>query len=238
LRNAAIIVGIFGLMTAIAFVQTERNAAASEAGREQLITSISQERTALEKRQARIGDLREETLSLSEDVRRVAEAESSAKTNLLGIRGVSGFAPVTGPGVRVKVDDAPDGSANGQVRDEDLALVVDGLWAAGAEAISINGHRLTPLTGIRNVGVAVHIKAQPLKPPYLIEAIGDPDTLQSLYVESSPGSQFMSVANQFGFRLDMDNARTLNLSGSTSPRLRSAQVHQKKKSEKDMEVRP
>src|SRR3546814_274861 len=70
LRNAAIIVGIFGLMTAIAFVQTERNAAASEAGREQLITSISQERTALETRQARIGDLREETLSLSEDVRR------------------------------------------------------------------------------------------------------------------------------------------------------------------------
>src|SRR3546814_4863804 len=111
-------------MTAIAFVQTERNAAAREAGREQLITAISQERTALETRQARIGDLREETLSLSEDVRRVAEAESSAKTSLLGIRGRSGFAPVTGPGVRVKVDDSPDGSANGQVRDEDLALVV------------------------------------------------------------------------------------------------------------------
>src|SRR3546814_18457061 len=103
-------------MTAIAFVQTERNAAASEAGREQLITSISQERTALETRQARIGDLREETLSLSEDVRRVAEAESSAKTSLLGTRGRSGLAAVSGTGVRGKVDASPEGKRNGQVR--------------------------------------------------------------------------------------------------------------------------
>ena len=58
-----------------------------------------------------------------------------------------------GPGVRIVVDDAPgrrrDRSA---VRDADLAELVDGLWEAGAEAISINGQRLTASRAIRNVG--------------------------------------------------------------------------------------
>ena len=41
---------------------------------------------------------------------------------------------------------------NDEVRDEDLATLVDGLWQAGAEAIAINGIRLTALSGIRNTG--------------------------------------------------------------------------------------
>ena len=56
--------------------------------------------------------------------------------------------------LRITVDDAPDGDVTQQVRDSDLAILVDGLWNAGAEAISVNGKRLTNLTAFDNVGPA------------------------------------------------------------------------------------
>lgn len=237
LRNAAVIIALFGLMTVIAFVQTERNAEDSEAGRQRLISSITQQREALAARQSRIGALRQENRELSSDVARVDTAASSVTTAVQGIRAVSGFAAVTGPGVVVQLDDSADGSPDGRVRDQDLSVLLDGLWVAGAEAISVNGHRLTPLTGVRNVGVAVHIKAQPLKPPYVIRAIGNPNTLQSLFIESGPGVTFTALRNAYGFLFEMDNSRSLSLPASRSPRLRSAEVHISRLGN-DMEVRP
>ena len=46
----------------------------------------------------------------------------------------------------------PRRTRRGQVRDGDLQLVVNALWAAGAEAVSINGQRLGPTTAIRFAG--------------------------------------------------------------------------------------
>ena len=54
------------------------------------------------------------------------------------------------------------------VRDADLAILVDGLWNAGAEAIAINGQRLTALTPIRNAGPAIQVNSTPLVPPYVV----------------------------------------------------------------------
>ena len=54
---------------------------------------------------------------------------------------------------------------------------MNGLWTAGAEAISINGQRLTVLTAIRNGGPVINVNSRPLAPPYTVQAIGDPRTL-------------------------------------------------------------
>ena len=53
---------------------------------------------------------------------------------------------VHGPGLRITVSDNPDGSSDGRVRATDLRLLVNGLWQAGAEAIAINGRRLTGIS--------------------------------------------------------------------------------------------
>ena len=74
------------------------------------------------------------------------------------------------------------------MRDDDLQLVVNALWAAGAEAISINGQRLGPTTAIRFAGEAVLVDFRPVTNPYEISAIGDPDTL-SLDVPDGPAGQ-------------------------------------------------
>ncbi|MDT0201585.1 DUF881 domain-containing protein [Nocardioides sp. AE5] len=228
LRNAAIVVAIFGLMLMVALVQTERNAEDNEAGRQRLISSINQQRATLATSQERVSELRAAQRELDAEVEATRDAERAVNSAIADKRILSGYTTVQGDGVRITVNDSPDGSADGRVRDEDLALLVDGLWAAGAEAISINGHRLTVLTGIRNVGVAVHIKAQPLKPPYVVLAIGDPNTLQSLFVESASGMQFNALANGYGFDYQMQNAQGLVIGAARGPRLRSAEVNTKR----------
>ena len=66
------------------------------------------------------------------------------------------------------------GGPRGRVQDGDLQLVVNALWAAGAEAVSINGQRLGPTTAIRFAGEAVLVDFRPVTSPYEISAIGDP----------------------------------------------------------------
>ena len=107
------------------------------------------------------------------------------------------------------------------VRDEDLAKLVDGLWEAGAEAISINDQRLTALTAIRNVGLAIHVNGRGLRPPYTIKAIGNRDTLGSDLLNTTHGSEFFSLADQLGFRYSVQSSQDLVLPAGPLRRLRS-----------------
>ncbi|KRF11568.1 hypothetical protein ASG90_17770 [Nocardioides sp. Soil797] len=224
-RTTAVAVALFGLMIVVAAVQTSRQAATTEEGRQELIRQITLERDDLADAQNSISDLRSDNQKLGDEVDDLGQQSSNVEDALLNSKGYAGFAPVRGPGVRVWVDDSPDGSSDGRVRDEDLALLVDGLWAAGAEAISINGHRLTTISSIRSVGTAIHIRAQPIKPPYDILVVGDPNTLQSLFAESTPGLQWMSLRNNYGLEFTMENSQSdLSLPASRAPLLRSARI--------------
>lgn len=97
---------------------------------------------------------------------------------------LSGMAPVEGPGVRVQVDERKSGAAVPQGRlyrlhDEDLLRVVNELFSAGAEALSVNNQRVVATTEIRNAGAAIQINGVPTAPPYDILAIGDRTVLEA-----------------------------------------------------------
>ena len=47
---------------------------------------------------------------------------------------------------------------------QDLQIVVNGLWDAGAEAISVNGQRLTSKSAIRFAGQAILVNYRPADP--------------------------------------------------------------------------
>lgn len=221
-RRAAVVAGLFGLMIVIAFVQTSRNAETAKAGEQELIAQLTERREQVRDQQATISELTEGNAALSAELAKVEAVTGAAEQRLLRVQGITGYADVRGPGVRIRVDNSPDGSSDGVVRDEDLAILVDGLWAAGADAIAINGRRLTALTPIRSVGKAIHIAAAPIRPPYTVLAIGDPDTLQARFAETQHGLTWFNIRNSFGFEWDMRNAEALALPGRRTPRLRSA----------------
>ncbi|CAM3234614.1 DUF881 domain-containing protein [Nocardioides dubius] len=224
-RAAAVIVALFGLLIVIAGVQTSREAAATEDGRQVVIRQIGVAREDLAAKQTQVGDLREGNTQLAEDLKALEERERSLTREVEDLRLISGYAAAQGEGVEVTLDDSADGSGDGVVRDEDLATLVSGLWQAGAEAIVINGQRLTAVTGIRTVNQAIHVKTHPLRPPYLIQAIGDQDTLQSRFAESTMGATFLGLRNAFDFVFEMRNDDSLDLPGRARPQLRFAKVY-------------
>src|SRR5690606_12130196 len=93
-------------------------------------------------------------------------------------------APVSGPGVRVVLTDAPADVRPAGVDDDalvvhqqDIQAVVNALWAGGAEAMTIQGQRVIATTGIKCVGNSVVLHGIPYAPPYVIEAIGPSDDM-------------------------------------------------------------
>ena len=219
-RVAALVVAAFGLLVAVAAVQPSEGADVKSASRTTLITQIEEGRAELAELQRQMVRLREQNVRLQSEEDAIAAEQQTAEARVQRIAVNTGFAAVTGPGVRSVVDD----SETEAVRDRDLRRLVDGLWNAGAEAISINGNRLTARSAIRNSGSAIRINNRSLSPPYTVLAIGDPDTLQARLMQTTSGLQFKQLVDAFGFPWTMDNVEELTLPAAPPrlARLRSA----------------
>jgi uncharacterized protein YlxW (UPF0749 family) len=148
----------------------------------------------------------------------------------------TGELPVTGPGMEISLQDAAtpgngavldpravvSGADDGRVLDRDLQIVVNGLWASGAEAVSINGRRLTALSAIRSAGLAILVDFRPLKPPYVIQAIGDPKLMPGRFAADAAGSYVQSLRDNYGVQVAVTSAARLVLPGAASLELRKA----------------
>ena len=105
------------------------------------------------------------------EARRTALERAQDQADTLGI--LAGTVPVVGPGVRVEVTDE-----NGGVGGNQLLEGLEELRDAGAEAIELNGRvRVIAQTSLRDSDEGVVVDGQLLKSPYVIEAIGDSQTL-------------------------------------------------------------
>lgn len=152
--------------------------------------------------------LAEEVLSLREKLEDAASNqqgntvkalnEELAKANM-----AAGLVAVKGKGIIVTLNDSPRGLQPGEdpnlylIHDEDLLKVVNELWAAGAEAISVNGHRLVTNSEIRCAGTTILVNVNKIAPPFVINAIGDPEILEtSLRIKGG----WLSYLENFGIQ--------------------------------------
>ncbi len=220
--GAILVLVLFGVLVSIAAAQNSRNAESDATSRAGLVDQIEQRRAQLSSAQDKIGRRRAAIPELEQEQASAAEDLASVNARLDRLLARTGFGPVRGPGVRIVVDDSPSGISSEAVRDSDLALLVDALWGVGAEAIAINNQRLTVLSAISNVGVAVHVNGRPLAPPYTVQAIGDPLTMQADLVTSPRGQAFLALADAYDFAWDMSNRDNLSLPAAAMRPLRSA----------------
>lgn len=122
----------------------------------------------------------------------------------------SGTKAVKGPGIVLTITDNPR-DESGIVVDQDIRQVVNGLWLAGAEAISVNGYRLSARTAIRQAGSAITVDYRSLTAPYRIEAVGDPDALTSRF-GSGPGAVWLNfLKRNHGVDWTTESRRELTL---------------------------
>jgi uncharacterized protein YlxW (UPF0749 family) len=219
LRGAVAVTIVFGLLIALAAVQTARDADVQQASRNALIDRIDERKKEVSSLSSRIKVLQRQNDELQSANSRVRGQLAAATVTQHALQVSTGFVAVRGPGLRVTVTDAPDGSAEGRVRASDLRLLVNGLWQAGAEAIAINGRRLSTISAIVNSNISVQVNRTPLTPPYVVSAIGD-SGLASRLQHTSSGQQFQALTDEFGFVVDRQNEGELDLPSAPDTQLR------------------
>lgn len=134
--------------------------------------------------------LRAELASLREDIGELQTAASTQDTvseqlnnSLQDAKEFAGLTELVGPGIIVTLRDSVKSAEEimdplgGIIHDRDVLAVLNELWNAGAEAISINGKRVGPRTSVRCVGSTVDVDSQRFASPIVIRAIGDQQTL-------------------------------------------------------------
>ncbi|QXT61671.1 DUF881 domain-containing protein [Tessaracoccus palaemonis] len=188
------------LLITVAALQTTRGAGTAADQRAQLLERIASARTQQAELSARVTSLEGEIRDLGD----AAIGDPAEQQRQEALEAVTGAVAVTGEGVIVEVGDAPGASnAQGLVLDSDLTRLVNGLWEAGAEAVSINGQRLTVLTPIRSAGAAITVDYVSLSPPYTLQAIGDPATLPARFNETDAAQWWHYLTQNYGLTLSI-----------------------------------
>ncbi|WP_407917461.1 DUF881 domain-containing protein [Kitasatospora sp. NE20-6] len=184
-------------------------------------------------------DLQRQVEQLRQEVDRTQQQALPADGDggLAQLQARTGTGAVTGHGLKLVLDDAADtaagGSANkpreaegfsdtGRLRDRDLQLIVNGLWFAGAEAVSISGQRLTTLSAIRAAGDAVLVDNRPLVPPYTVLAIGDGERFKQAFEASWAGRYLGLIGDSYGIRSTLSVQNKLTLPAAVGVTLRTA----------------
>ncbi|CAL9324248.1 hypothetical protein SUDANB51_01326 [Streptomyces sp. enrichment culture] len=201
--------------------------------REELVDRIDRETEAADKLEDSVDKLREDVNARQREA--LKHSGGSARSELVGI--LSGAVAVHGPGVKLVVNDAKEAAAGGdgdarensgfsdtgRVRDRDMQRVVNGLWESGAEAISINGQRLTALSAIRAAGDAILVDNKPLVPPYTVLAVGDGQRLSTRFQNSADGLYLNALQESYGIRTAISAEDDLRLPAAPSVIVRTAQ---------------
>jgi uncharacterized protein YlxW (UPF0749 family) len=220
---ALVVLGVFGVLVATAAVQTARNADESASSRSALVAQVNERRDELAARRARVVDLQRGVTALR-DRDLVLRNEVDGLTTQLGRLGLAtGRVPAVGGGIEVTVDDAPDPTDDAQlVHARDLQRLVNGLWEVGAEAISVNGQRLTPLSAIRDAGGSIGVNFVSLRAPYTVLAIGNRKTMGARLLDTTGGQTWATLQSSFGLQFEVTTEESMRLPAARSTALRFA----------------
>ncbi|ANP53790.1 uncharacterized protein YlxW (UPF0749 family) [Streptomyces griseochromogenes] len=202
--------------------------------RQELIDRIDRETSGADKLESNVDTLRDDVSARQRAA--LKRSGGSAEADLVSV--LSGATAVHGPGVKLVVNDAKEASTGGdgsnpretsgfsdtgRVRDRDMQRVVNGLWSSGAEAVSINGQRLTALSAIRAAGDAILVDNRPLVPPYTVLAVGDGKQLNTGFQNSADGLYLHALEQDYGIRATISAQADVRLPAAPSVIVRTAQ---------------
>lgn len=215
---------VLGFLLAVAYQKVVEEQPQRQTARDGLIADIHTRQDRIENLQGREELLRGQVTSLQ-----AALLNGGTLEQLRTFEAATGLRRVTGDGVVVTLVDAPqttDPFGNPPAKDSrvlylDLRTVVNTLWAGGAEAISINGQRLTAMSTIRSAGEAILVDFKPLISPYKVSAIG-PDEMVDRFEDSATAALFRQLVQTKGMGFTVKATDDLTLPAAANSQLRYA----------------
>lgn len=133
---------------------------------------------------------------------------------------VTDYPAMVGPGLVVKVtenatDTKLEDGTSAVVHAEDLLKIVNELRTGGAEAVALNGHRLTETSEIVTAGQHVVINKVPVRAPYVIQAIGPAEDMKTTLGLRGGVVEYLQF---YGIAVDAKPQPNLTVPGVLRPR--------------------
>ena len=222
-----------GLVLGVAYAQNS----AVQAGTDHTRTEILDSLRAGDERIAALSAQRDELDAAVDERRTALFADGGDGANILDelheAEAAAAATPVHGPGMRVTLTE-PTARPNlsdaarredrptALVLDRDLQSVVNALWAAGAEAVEVDGIRVGPGVTIRQAGGAMLVDNRPVFSPYTVSAVGSPSRLQTSFVVSDAYLRIAGIQQLYGVGFTVTEEDDLELPAATVRKLGSS----------------
>ena len=213
-----------GLLAATS-AQTARGTDLRSVGRTDTADVIREQQHRADVQEAQVEALRRQVQALSAQAAPAGSdlARLDAEARSLGT--AAGTVPVRGPAVSVRLDDAPsagtvpDGFTADDlvVHQQDVQAVVNALWAAGAEAMTLMDQRVISTSAVRCVGNVLILQGRVYSPPYTVTAIGDPAALERGLERSSALRIYREYVDAVGLGYEVTRSRSVTMPAFDGP---------------------
>lgn len=166
---------------------------------------------------AQIVTLGEQIQTLEEQGQGTTATVRDLNSRLEQARVAAGLIPLSGTGLVLRLSDstqpvpADASESDYLVTARDIRTVVDELWLAGAEAIAVNGERVTTSTGVLDIGHSILVNSAYLAPPYQVAAIGPPDMLDQLGLSQGWREFVQTRGGTFGLDIAFVESKTVDV---------------------------
>jgi len=212
----AIVLSFSGLLFGIAVANTQRQKPILEKNREDLRATITKNIEVLNKTSEDLSSINNEIAQIQTNTPGL-DFHGISQSNESNLQVFSGLSSVKGEGIEIVINDAIKTDSLetsdlelARVYDSDIQLLVNALWASGAESVSINKSRLTSTSAIRSAGDAILVNYRPLLPPFVISAIGDND-LRDRLIKHPDYLDLQFVVKTYGLGFNVSEIKDIEM---------------------------
>jgi uncharacterized protein YlxW (UPF0749 family) len=212
----AIVLSFSGLLFGIAVANTQRQQPILEKNREDLRATITKNIEVLNKTSEDLSSINNEIAQIQTNTPGL-DFHGISQSNESNLQVFSGLSSVKGEGIEIVINDAIKTDSLetadlelARVYDSDVQLLVNALWASGAESVSINKSRLTSTSAIRSAGDAILVNYRPLLPPFVISAIGD-NELRDRLIKHPDYLDLQFVVKTYGLGFNVSEIKDIEM---------------------------
>ncbi|NJD01892.1 MAG: DUF881 domain-containing protein [Ruminiclostridium sp.] len=205
---------IFGIVIALQFkstLYTKKITASNTLNTDKLVEQITAEKKIIEELRLEVdGNISKKYKFINEYLKNNMDVESAGEFDKIKLK--AGFTDVRGPGITIKLDDAAARQEDTPldwliIHDQDIKIIVNDLKKSGAQAISINGERVVPMSEQECAGPTIMVNNNRYSVPYVIEAIGDPEILYNNVVNSARVAEML----EYKIRIEITKSKELKI---------------------------